>query len=309
MSRRVHLLVDGNNIVAINAHAYPRLTSRRGFPTGGVYGTLKMLRYIVMNEIEDQIASVHFVFDAGRPAFRRETVPTYKTKRESKERSREDEAFHEGYRRQLRTIPKLLLPLGVHVSKADGWEADDLLAGLAKRQSEDGHRVVVVSGDKDLIQLVGKRVSVYKPSAHEIVETKPPGYLLGRCLTGDPSDDIPGVGGIGAKKAADIIAYLREHDAKLTPGGLLALMEAQGEAFPSYKQMGQDDRRERLRANWEVMNLRRTGDAALAAAEVRRGRFRPARFRRLCAKYDFKSVLTQYDVWVRPFRDIAERSA
>lgn len=310
MSKPVTVVVDGNNMVAINAHAYPNLTARDGFPTGGMFGTLKMLRLILLQEIPEPVREVIFVLDDGRPAFRRKLCPTYKTKREETRKDRDGgDEFYERYQLQLRTIPRLLLPLGVHVASAAGYEADDLIAGLVLHGGKKP--AVICSGDKDLVQLVSKRVRIFKPSQHEFVEERPFGYLLGRCMQGDNSDDIPGIGGVGEKKAADILKWFEENGWKPNPESMARAVEEFGQAFPHHRLLSggkskemDPDRLERLRCNWKVMNLRQTAEAAYKAMSLREGRFSTTRFYKRCKRYAFRSILMEKQRWIGPYKEV-----
>jgi DNA polymerase-1 len=144
------LAVDGNNLIAINCHAHPQLTSSTGEPTGGLYGTVKRLRTLLLHEIDDDIGDVVLVMDSARPSFRYELHPAYKDTEQR--RKSKDEDLYQCYRQQCDSIAKLVLPLGVVVAEAVEYEADDGLAPV-RRQG------LVATGSTSALQ----RVSTDKP--------------------------------------------------------------------------------------------------------------------------------------------------
>lgn len=195
------------------------LTTSKGFPTSAVFGFLLTLRKILEQEKPERIA---VVFDAPEPTFRHREYPDYKATREK---------MPPELGPQLECIRRLVEGLGIPFLRVGGYEADDVIGTLAVRESAAGHDVWIVSGDKDMTQLVGPRVRLYnvqKPRAEEIelvdeagVETRwgvRPAQIpdvLG--LMGDASDNVPGVPGVGEKTAA---ALVKEH------GSLEKVLEA-----------------------------------------------------------------------------------
>lgn len=294
------LLIDGNNLMAINTHTHIQLTCPQGNPSGGMFGVLQKIRRMILLDIDADLSDIVFVRDAGRPAFRTEAVPTYKAGRAAARG--DDDEFHEKYLYQIARVHKLLLPLGIHVVHADGWEADDTISALAGRTYPYS---IIVSGDKDLWQLVRQRkhvsTSVYRPTAEEFITSIPPGYLLKRTLVGDQSDTIPGVKGIGDKRADEIIADLVALGVKLNPDGLLD--NYRGKYWDKYFTK---EARKAIRRNWEVMNLRKHRDEIVGSMVWKRGAFDEEAFRKQCKRLGFRSILSEWDTWVRVFRDRSE---
>lgn len=204
MAETTLLLVDGNNLLFRSFFAMPRLTRSDGLPNGALHGYVATLRKILREEAPE-LAAV--AFDAPGPTFRHEAYPEYKANRPEMP---PELAQQVPFTRDLSRV------LGVTVVEIAGVEADDVIGTLARAGSGRGYRVLVVSGDKDLLQLVDDRVSVVPPAdtAKRIdragVEAKlkvPPEFVpdyLG--LVGDSVDNIPGVPGIGPKTAATLIA-------------------------------------------------------------------------------------------------------
>ena len=203
MAEATLLLVDGNNLLFRSFFAMPRLTRSDGLPNGALHGFVATLRKILREEAPEYAA---VAFDAPGPTFRHEAYPEYKANRPEMPA---DLAQQVPFTRDLTRV------LGVTVVEVAGVEADDVIGTLARAGSGRGYRVLVVSGDKDLLQLVDDRVSVVPPAdtAKRLdpagVEAKlhvpperVPDYLA---LVGDSVDNIPGVPGIGAKTAASLI--------------------------------------------------------------------------------------------------------
>lgn len=198
------LLVDGNNLLFRSFFAMPRLTRSDGQPNGALHGYASTLRKLLREEAPGFCA---VVFDAPGPTFRHEMFADYKANRPP---------MPEDLARQIPFTRDLSRALGAAVVEIPGVEADDVIGTLAVAAAGNGLRAVVVSGDKDLLQVVGDRVVVAPPSDPEArldaaaVEKKlkvPPERVpdyLG--LVGDSVDNIPGVRGIGPTTAAKLIA-------------------------------------------------------------------------------------------------------
>ncbi len=203
MARPTLLLVDGNNLLFRSFFALPRLTRSDGFPNGALHGFVAALRKLLREE-EPELAAV--AFDPPGPTFRHESFPDYKAHRPE---TPPELALQMPFTRQVSRA------LGVSVVEVEGVEADDVIGSLAAAAAPEGYRVLVVSGDKDLLQIVNDQVSVVPPGTPDRridpagVEAKlgvPPRFVpdyLG--LVGDSVDNIPGVPGIGPKTAVGLI--------------------------------------------------------------------------------------------------------
>jgi DNA polymerase-1 len=181
------------------------LTDSKGRPTNAVYGFARVLLKILR---EEQPSHVVVVFDAGRKTFRSDLYPEYKAQRA---------ATPDDLRSQFPLMDKLVAALDMPLLRIPGVEADDVIGTLARRAEKSGMEAVIVSGDKDLLQLVTDRVSVYDPSKgdkgvrYTPAEVKerfgvgPGGVIDALALMGDASDNIPGVRGIGEKTAYKLL--------------------------------------------------------------------------------------------------------
>jgi DNA polymerase-1 len=196
------VLVDGNSLVYRSFFAIPRLTNREGVPTNAAYGFATVLRKILSEEAPQHVA---VVFDAGGKNFRHRLYPEYKAHRPP---TPDDLSV------QLPLTRDICNALGLPIVEIRAVEADDIVATLAARAEREGHRVFVVSSDKDFLQLVSQRITVISPGKEirydpALVVEKfgvPPDKVtdvLG--LVGDSVDNVPGVPGIGMKGAVSLI--------------------------------------------------------------------------------------------------------
>lgn len=181
------------------------LTNKAGENVSALYGFFRSLAMILKTYRPQYFLAA---FDSRTPTFRHEWYPEYKATRD-----KTPEDLHA----QIPHIEKILTTLGIACLRKDGFEADDIIATLARRAEKEGRRCVIISGDKDLAQLVGDFVSVLKPDKSEalahcgIEEVKehwgvaPVQMLDYLSLIGDSADNIPGVKGIGPKTAVKLL--------------------------------------------------------------------------------------------------------
>ena len=196
-------LFDGSSYIYRAYYALPPLKTKDGFPTGAVYGFLRMLLSFLK---EKKPAYTGIVFDTPKKSFRKELFGGYKAQR----RQAPDEL-----KVQIPVIKELVRLLGIPILEVEGFEADDVIATLSKEFSQKGWEVEVYTPDKDMAQLLSlKGVRIMNPLTGEEITpqkveekfgVKPhqiPSYLA---LVGDKVDNIPGVEGIGPKRAREIL--------------------------------------------------------------------------------------------------------
>lgn len=201
------LLIDGNGLAYRAFYALPPLKTSLGEPVSAVYGFATMLLKILEKERPDFLAAS---FDKGPPTIRKDAFPEYKAQREK---------MPEDLSGQFVLIEEFLDILGVPVFWEEGYEADDCLATLARRAEENGLEVLILSGDRDLLQMVSQNIRVLIPrkgigdlatydeaAVRERFGLSPEQLIDMKALAGDPSDNIPGVPGIGEKTASKLIA-------------------------------------------------------------------------------------------------------
>jgi DNA polymerase I len=195
-------LVDGSAYIYRAYHAVAPLTNGEGMPTHAVFGFLNILRRLI-KEKQPQYLAV--AFDMRGPVFRHEIYPEYKANRPPMP---EDLAV------QIPYIKELVRAMNIPCFETQGIEADDIIASAAQLLSSQGHRVMIVSGDKDLLQLVDSRVVMWDPMKNKVMDiaaveekyhVKPEQLLDCYSLMGDSSDNVPGVPGVGPKTAEKLI--------------------------------------------------------------------------------------------------------
>src|ERR687898_2411691 len=203
-------LIDGYSLLYRAFYALPQsIATTSGLPTNALYGFTSMVLKLLDSEEE---VGIGVVWDSGKPAFRMEIFPEYKAHRS---------AMPEELKVQLDHLDEILEAMNIPAIRAKGFEADDALATLSKSVPEDVE-LYIVTGDQDAMQLVDGKVKVMR-TTRGVSETKEygreevieeygvtpeqiPDY---KALVGGPSDNIPGVRGIGPKGAASL---LREFD-------------------------------------------------------------------------------------------------
>jgi len=195
-------LIDGSGFIFRAYHALPPLTNPQGTPVGAVYGFVNMVLKLMEGNKADYVA---VIFDAARKTFRNELYADYKAHRPPAP----DDLIP-----QFPLVREATQAMNLPAIELDGYEADDIIATYAERAKKQGINVVVVSSDKDLMQLIGDGVSMYdamkqRTIGEEQVREKfgvgPDKVLEVLSLIGDSSDNVPGVPGIGPKTAAELI--------------------------------------------------------------------------------------------------------
>jgi len=195
-------LIDGSGYIFRAFYAVQALSTKEGFPTNALFGFLRMLGKILTLPDARYIA---MIFDAGRETFRNELYPAYKANR--------SECPHE-LAQQMPYFRELSSALGLAILEQKGFEADDLIGTLTERLKHNGVHCVVITADKDLMQLVSDDVELWDTMRDrrfrraEVIEKfgVPPERVadfLG--LTGDSSDNIPGLRGCGPKTALQLL--------------------------------------------------------------------------------------------------------
>lgn len=207
MNKKI-VLIDGFSILFRAFYGLPRLTNSAGTPTNAVYGFLNILFKIIDDESPDLLS---IAFDVSGPTFRHDMYEEYKGTRKP---------MPEELVPQVPLIKEVLSAMGISIVEKAGYEADDIIGTLANESEKLGYDVSVVSGDRDLLQLATDKVKIIIPKTKrtgtqieeyfakdvkEKYQVSPTEYIDVKGLMGDPSDNIPGVPGIGEKTATKII--------------------------------------------------------------------------------------------------------
>ncbi|MBU0479520.1 MAG: DNA polymerase I [Proteobacteria bacterium] len=201
MTEKVYL-IDGSAYIYRAYHAVAPLTNSSGLPTHAVYGFVNILLRVIREKSAKYLA---VAFDMKGPTFRHEMYGEYKANRPP---------MPEDLACQIPYVRDIVGAYNITCLERAGFEADDLIASAARALEKKGLEVVVVSGDKDLLQLVSERITVWEPMQDRVMGPQEvaakygipvAGLLDYFSLVGDSSDNIPGVPGVGPKTAATLI--------------------------------------------------------------------------------------------------------
>ncbi|MDY0086938.1 MAG: DNA polymerase I [Coriobacteriia bacterium] len=283
MTSRTIAVIDGNSLLHRAFHALPpTMTAPDGRPTNAVFGFISMLVKLVQEMRPDGVV---VAFDKGTPAFRTQALERYKIHRPP---------TADELKVQFPMVKRVLEALDVPILEVEGWEGDDVLGTIARLAEESATRALLVTGDRDALQLVSDTVNVVstRKGVTDIVVYDPPAVLerygvtpaqitdyLG--LKGDPSDNIPGVPGVGEKTAAKLMAQYGSLDAVL-------------EAAPTIKgRLGENlvAHAADARVSRTVATIRRDVPLDIDLASVHWGRFDSSRVAEAFGELRFTSLL------------------
>src|SRR6266849_995642 len=210
------LLVDGSSYLYRAFHALPPLSNSQGVPTGAVLGVLNMLNKLMKEESPERVA---VVFDAPGRTFRDDLFDQYKAHRPS---------MPDDLRSQVQPLLDAVTALGLPLLRIAGVEADDVIGTLAKQAADLGYDVLISTGDKDMAQLVGPRITLVNTMTNtrldrggvkakfDVFPEQIVDYLA---LVGDSSDNIPGIPGVGPKTAAKWLSQYQTLDELIAHAG------------------------------------------------------------------------------------------
>jgi DNA polymerase-1 len=202
------VLIDGHAILHRAYYAFPAtLKTRRGELVNAVYGFIRML-LVVLKELHPEYVAV--AFDLPEPTFRHKEFIGYQVQRPKMDSELAD---------QIERVKEVVRTLNIPIFAVKGFEADDVIGTLAKQGAKKGVEAVIVTGDRDIMQLVSSKVKVYAPvkgfsqaklfgekDVRELLGVKPEQIVDYKALVGDPSDNYPGVPGIGPKTAVSLLS-------------------------------------------------------------------------------------------------------
>lgn len=245
MNKEKILLIDGHALFHRAYHALPGLTNKEGFPTGAIYGFLN-----IMFKALEQLKPTHILvaFDLPGETYRHKLAIDYKAHRKPME---DDLAI------QLPKLKEVLEALNIPMYVKPGFEADDVIGIITRKTSKDMQNIIL-TGDMDFLQLINENTVVMrlKTGISEVIlfdEEKmekdygltPKQWIDYKALRGDPSDNIPGVPGVGEKTGMDLIREygnieelfeaIEKNPEKFKPGVLKKLIDGKDKAFLSYK--------------------------------------------------------------------------
>lgn len=201
------VIIDGNAILHRAFHALPPMRGRDGQPTHAIYGFVGMLLRIVQDLDPTHLA---VCFDRPEPTFRKSMYVGYQANRP---------VMDDALSSQIESLKSLITAMGVPIYELAGFEADDLIGTIAKQAyQENFDEIVIVTGDRDILQLVNEKIHVYMPiqgltnakmyyekDVEEKYGLRPIQVIDYKALAGDASDNYPGVRGIGPKTASELL--------------------------------------------------------------------------------------------------------
>jgi DNA polymerase-1 len=284
-SDRKLLLIDVYALVYRAFFALPPLTTSKGIPVSAAYGFERMLNRVLNDERPTHAIAC---LDAGIPAQRLAAVPEYKAQRPE---------TPDDLKPQFGLVRKILDAYGIPIVEVEGEEADDCIATVASRASRERFCSIVVSGDLDLLQLVDEHCTVvltrrgiselarYDGAAvRERFGLEPRQLPDYRALKGDPSDNLPGIPGVGDKTAAKLIAqygsleHLLQHAADVTPKRIADLLLQYADQARRCRQVSLATRDLPIAIEWETCEFTAPTRERLAA---------------LYAQLEFRSLLSK----------------
>ncbi len=293
MSARPKLIiVDGNSLLYRAFFAMPYLSTSEGQPTAAVYGFTNMLLHLLEEEKPDAMV---VAWDAPGPTFRHQTFEEYKAHRPS---------TPSDLISQMSLARDIVSALGIAMMEEPGYEADDLVGTIALKAEEAGYDVLIVTGDLDELQLINSRIKVLttrrgvtdtilydRSVVEERFGIRPEQIPHFKALKGDPSDNIPGVKGIGDKTASRLLQQFG------TVQNLLAHLEEVGD--PRLQKALQENQEQILQA----LELATINTTVPQAVDLLRFRLKPMdqeKVREIFRKLEFRSLLPRLEEkWVK----------
>ena len=299
------VLIDGHSILNRAFYGVPDLSNAEGLHTNAIYGFLNIMFKILEEETPEYLV---VAFDVKAPTFRHKLYQAYKATRKPMPRE-----LHE----QVPVLKELLQAMGIKIMEKPGLEADDILGTLAKRAEKEGLDVVLISGDRDLLQVASQKIKIripktkggkteiedyYEKDVLEKYQVTPLQFIDLKALMGDTADNIPGVPKIGEKTAA----------------GLMQQFGSLEEIYARVEEVTKKSVRESLIANRELADLSKVlatinvdGDIDFMPEEARLGNFYTQEAYGLFQRLGFKNMLSRFEQtsdseWKGKFQEIIQ---
>ena len=315
-----YIIIDGNSLAyasqaIVERDPKKRLIHPNGSEVTAIFGVIRAIKASISMLCTHRTPERIIVTWDSRAQWRRDIYPAYKGNRDSEERNETVEAL----KAQRSDIETILTPLGIDQLRIHGSEADDIAAMLTDLALRKGHDVVLVSNDKDWAQLVGEHVNFHSPlrslkgrdeytldSFHELTgfNISPTQFVDFKALTGDSSDNIPGVGGIGEKGAASLLEkwgsvenFFSDVRTSTLPKPLACLYD-NTVATQTAKRGESIGSRDIYHRNLKLVDLqfgKRNVDRS--KAELIKGKYDLDKFDSLCRMHNFTSVVAMIGEW------------
>jgi DNA polymerase-1 len=280
-------LIDAYAYLHRAYHALPPLSTKSGEPVGALYGFARLLLSLSRREKPRYMA---VCFDSPGPTFRHQAFKGYKATRKE---------IDEALKSQLARAEELVRSMSIPTVRAPGYEADDLLATLARRGEKQDLDVVIVSGDKDALQLVGGCIRVLNEAKNvlydeekvlERYKVSPRQFADYLAILGDVSDNVPGVPGIGEVGAAKLLSRFKNLDA------LLEAARSGHKDVPPKAAKALVENEAKLRLSRELVELRSDAPVPLEPRECGYAIESSAKLIEAFTLFEFKSLLKELGV-------------
>lgn len=303
------VVFDASNAIHRISAANPRLTNRAGEPVEVVFGFLRLLSAVLR---ENTAKECILIWDTKTSRLIRQKIdPGYKSNRTDNRSDADRERILSMYPQ----VDRFWKQFGVHLTvtwvESPLYEADDIMSMYASYAEQHSKTMLIVTGDKDILQCVNTWCSVYSPNSdlcttiHNFGKVgpttgypTPEAYLLGKCLQGEDGDCIPGIPGIGEKRA---LAILRDHNWNIDE-----LKNRPSEALSKTvwgKELAKPSSWARVSLNWKLMCLLAPVHTVLRTNRltVKSGKLDTKELRMALAKNQFASILVDWNKFIQPF--------
>lgn len=288
MSEKI-VLIDGHSILNRAFYGLPDLTNGEGIHTNAVIGFLNIM-FKILEEEKPEYLTV--AFDVHAPTFRHEMYEAYKGTRKP---------MPEELRQQVPLMKEMLTAMGIRIVEQPGLEADDILGTIAFKAEAEGKEAVIVSGDRDLLQLATEHIKIripktkktgteiedyYEKDVIEKYKVTPTQFIDMKALMGDASDNIPGVPGIGEKTASAIIEKYGSIEAAHADAENVKPPRASKNIVEYYEQ---------AQMSKVLATIETNGDIAYRLEEARIGDLFTQEAYVLCKRLEFKNLLNRFE--------------
>ncbi|WP_457621062.1 5'-3' exonuclease [Persephonella sp.] len=276
------VLVDGSSYLYRAFYALPPLTSPKGEPTGAIYGFIRMISNL-MKELNPEYIAV--VFDLPGKTFRHEKYREYKATR----KETPDEL-----KVQIPRIKEIIKLWGIKILEIPGYEADDIIATIAKKAVNKGFEVIIVTPDKDMMQLIDEKILILNPVTGEIFDREkvkekygiyPEQFVDYLSMIGDTVDNIIGVRGVGPKTAEKLLNQY---------GDLENILKHKDQLKPKLKEAF-EEAENRLKENLFLVSLEKNVDINILPEDLKKDKADLLKLKEIFKELGFKSLLKEIE--------------
>ncbi|MCX7760611.1 MAG: 5'-3' exonuclease [Hydrogenothermaceae bacterium] len=272
------LLIDSSSYIYRAFYALPPLTSPKGIPTGAIYGFVRMLLKLLNDFNPEYVAAV---FDSKGKTIRHMQFTEYKANRKE---------TPDSLSIQIPYIKEILNTLNIKIVKKEGFEADDIIATLAKDAEKKGFEVIVVTPDKDMLQLVNDKIKVFNPVSEILYDSQkvkekygiePNQFVDYLSLIGDPVDNVPGIKGVGPKTASELLNKY---------GSIENILQNLDKLPEKYKKLFENIDRESIEKSKQLVNLYQT-EIEIDIEDLKKGKPDLIKLKQIFDELGFKSLM------------------